>query len=102
VNCGSTAGSRSAAVAGLRRAAQAARAAGAIAAVEALVRRALAVAAPVLTGALRLELLELLVVAGRIGDLSAVGAQTLDDLAYDPDLTPAVHLLLPCDVGPPM
>jgi predicted ATPase len=82
------------AVAALRRAGQAARAAGAIAAAEALVRRALAVAPPDLAGAARLELLELLAVAGRIEDLSMVGAQALDDLAHDPDLTAAVHLLL--------
>jgi DNA-binding CsgD family transcriptional regulator len=82
------------AVAALRRAGRAARAAGATAAAEALVRRALAVAPPDLAGALRLELLELLTVAGRIDDLSAVGARALDDLAHDPDLTAAVHLLL--------
>jgi DNA-binding CsgD family transcriptional regulator len=82
------------AVAALRRASRAARAAGATAAAEALVRRALAVASPDLVGALRLELLELLAVAGRIGELSAVGAQALDDVAHDPDLTAAVHLLL--------
>jgi hypothetical protein len=82
------------AVAALRRAGQAARAVGAIAAAEALVRRALAVAPPDLAGALRLELLELLAAAGRIDDLSAVGAQALDDLAHRPDLTAAVHLLL--------
>jgi DNA-binding CsgD family transcriptional regulator len=82
------------AVAALRRASRAARAAGATAAAEALVRRALAVASPDLAGALRLELLELLAVAGRIGELSAVGAQALDDVAHDPDLTAAVHLLL--------
>ncbi len=82
------------AVAALRRAGQAARATGAIAAAEALVRRALAVAPPDLIGALRLELLELIAAAGRIGDLSAVGARALDDLAHDPDLTAAVHLLL--------
>jgi DNA-binding CsgD family transcriptional regulator len=82
------------AVAALHRASRAARAAGAIAAAEALVRRALAVAPPDLAGALRLELLELLAVAGRIADLSAVGAQALDDLAHDLDLTAAVHLLL--------
>jgi len=82
------------AVAALRRAGRAARAAGAMAAAEALVRRALAVAPPDLAGAVRLELLELLAVAGRIDDLSAVGAQALDDLAHDPDLTAAVHLLL--------
>jgi hypothetical protein len=58
------------------------------------VRRALAVAPPDLAGAVRLELLELLAVAGRIEELSAVGAQALDDLAHDPDLTAAVHLLL--------
>jgi len=82
------------AVAVLRRAGRAARAAGAIAAAEELVRRALAVAPPDLAGAARLELLELLAVAGRTGELSAVGAQALDDLAHDPDLTAAVHLLL--------
>jgi DNA-binding CsgD family transcriptional regulator len=82
------------AVEALSRAGRAARAAGAIAAAETLVRRALAVAPPDLVGALRLELLELLAVAGRIDDLSAVGAQALDDLAHDPDLTAAVHLLL--------
>jgi DNA-binding CsgD family transcriptional regulator len=82
------------AVAALRRASRAARAAGATAAGEALVRRALAVAPPDLAGPLRLELLELLAAAGRIDDLSAVGAQALDDLAHDPDLTAAVHLLL--------
>ena len=82
------------AVAALRRAGRAARAAGAIAAAEALVRRALAVAPPDLAGAARLELLELLAVAGRIDELSVVGAQALDDLAHDPDLTAAVHLLL--------
>jgi DNA-binding CsgD family transcriptional regulator len=82
------------AVTALLRAARAARAAGAIAAGEALVRRALAVASPDLAGALRLELLELLAVTGRIDELSTVGAQALDDLAHDPDLTAAVHLLL--------
>jgi DNA-binding CsgD family transcriptional regulator len=82
------------AVAALRRAGRAARAAGAIAAAEALVRRALAVAPPDLADAARLELLELLAVAGRIDELSVVGAQALDDLAHDPDLTAAVHLLL--------
>ncbi len=82
------------AVAVLRRAGRAARAAGAIAAAEALVRRALAVAPPDLADAARLELLELLAVAGRTGELSVVGAQALDDLAHDPDLTAAVHLLL--------
>ncbi len=82
------------AVEALRRAGQAARAMGAIAAAEALVRRALAVAPSDLAGGLRLELLELLAAAGRIGELSAVGAQALDDLAHDPDLTAAVHLLL--------
>jgi DNA-binding CsgD family transcriptional regulator len=82
------------AAAALHRAGRAARAAGAIAAAEALVRRALAVAPPDLAGAVRLELLELLAVAGRIEELSAVGAQALDDLAHDPDLTAAVHLLL--------
>jgi DNA-binding CsgD family transcriptional regulator len=82
------------AVAALRRAARAARAAGATAAAEALVRRALAVAPSDLAGALRLELLELLTVAGRIEDLSVVGAQALDELADDLDLTAAVHLLL--------
>jgi DNA-binding CsgD family transcriptional regulator len=78
----------------LHRAGRAARAAGATAAAEALVGRALSVAPPGLTGALRLELLELLAVAGRIADLSVVGAQALDDLAHDLDLTAAVHLLL--------
>jgi hypothetical protein len=39
-------------------------------------------------------LLELLAVAGRIDELSVVGAQALDDLAHDPDLTAAVHLLM--------
>ena len=82
------------AVTALLRASRAARAAGAIAAGEALVRRALAVAPPDLAGAARLELLELLAVAGRIDELSTVGAQALDDLAHDPDLTAAVHLLL--------
>jgi DNA-binding CsgD family transcriptional regulator len=82
------------AVAALLRASRAARAGGAVAAAEALVRRALAVAPPGLAGAARLELLELLAVAGRIDELSAVGAQALDDLAHDPDLTTAVHLLL--------
>ena len=82
------------AVTALLRAARAARAAGAIAAGEALVRRALAVASPDLAGAARLELLELLAVAGRIDELSTVGTQALDDLAHDPDLTAAVHLLL--------
>ncbi len=82
------------AVAALRRAGRAARAAGATAAAEALVGRALAVAPADLAGVLRLELLELLTVAGRIDDLSVVGAQALDDLAHDPDLTAAVHLLL--------
>jgi DNA-binding CsgD family transcriptional regulator len=82
------------AAAALRRAGRAARAAGAIAAAEALVRRALAVAPPDLAGAARLELLELLAVAGRIDELTVVGAQALDDLAHDPDLTAAVHLLL--------
>jgi DNA-binding CsgD family transcriptional regulator len=82
------------AVEALRRAGRAARAVGAMAAAEALARRALAVAPPDLTGALRLELLELLAVAGRIDELSTVGAQALDDLAHDPDLTAAVHLLL--------
>jgi len=82
------------AVAVLRRAGRAARAAGAIGAAEALVRRALAVAPPDLAGAARLELLELLAVAGRTGELSVVGAQALDDLAHDPDLTAAVHLLM--------
>ncbi len=82
------------AVAALRRAGRAARAAGATAAAEALVGRALAVAPPDLAGAARLELLELLAVAGRIDELSTVGAQALDDLAHDPDLTAAVHLLL--------
>ncbi|HWN00823.1 MAG TPA: AAA family ATPase, partial [Streptosporangiaceae bacterium] len=82
------------AAAALHRASRAARAAGAIAAAEALVRRALAVAPPDLAGAARLELLELLAAAGRIDELSAVGAQALDDLAHDPDLTAAVHLLL--------
>jgi AAA ATPase domain len=82
------------AVMALLRAARAARAAGAIAAGEALVRRALAVASPDLAGAARLELLELLAVAGRIDELSTVGTQALDDLAHDPDLTAAVHLLL--------
>jgi DNA-binding CsgD family transcriptional regulator len=82
------------AVTALRRAGQAARAVGAIAAAEALTRRALAVAPPELTGMLRLELLELLAAAGRIDDLSAVGVQALDELAHDPDLTAAVHLLL--------
>src|SRR6266540_397977 len=81
-------------MAALRRASRAARAVGATAAADALVRRALAVASPDLAGALRLELLELLAVAGRIGELSAVGAQALDDVAHDPDLTAAVHLLL--------
>jgi DNA-binding CsgD family transcriptional regulator len=52
------------------------------------------VAPPGLAGAARLELLELLAVAGRIDELSAVGAQALDDLAHDRDLTAAVHLLL--------
>src|SRR5439155_4838342 len=74
--------------------ARAARAEGAIAAGEALARRALAVAPPDLAGAARLELLELLAVAGRIDELSTVGTQALDDLAHDPDLTAAVHLLL--------
>ena len=82
------------AVAVLRQAGRAARAAGAIAAAEALVRRALAVAPPDLADAARLELLELLAVAGRIDELSVVGAQALDDLAHDPDLTAAVHLLM--------
>jgi DNA-binding CsgD family transcriptional regulator len=82
------------AVVALRQAGRAARDAGAIAAAEALVRQALAVAPPDLAGALRLELLELLAVAGRIDELSAVGAQALDDLAHDPDLTAAVHLLM--------
>jgi hypothetical protein len=82
------------AVEALRRAGRAARAAGAIAAAEALVRRALAVAPPDLAGAVRLELLELLAAAGRVDELSAVGAQALDDLAHDLDLTAAVHLLL--------
>ena len=82
------------AVEALRRAGRAARAAGAIAAAEALVRRALAVAPPGLAGPLRLELLELLAVAGRIDELSAVGAQALDDLAHDADLTAAVHVLM--------
>ncbi|HEV8274503.1 MAG TPA: hypothetical protein VGQ26_02245 [Streptosporangiaceae bacterium] len=50
-------------------------------------------ASPDLAGALRRELLELLAVAARIGELSAVGAQALDDVAHDPDLTAAVH---PC------
>jgi hypothetical protein len=62
------------AVAALRRAGRAARAAGAIAAAEALVRRALAVAPPDLAGPLRLELLELLAVAGRIDELSVSGS----------------------------
>jgi hypothetical protein len=79
-------------MAALRRASRAARAAGATAAAD--VRRALAVASPDLAGALRRELLELLAVAARIGELSAVGAQALDDVAHDPDLTAAVHLLL--------
>jgi DNA-binding CsgD family transcriptional regulator len=78
----------------LHQAGRAARAAGAIAAAEALVRRALAVAPPDLAGAARLELLELLAVAGRTGELSVVGAQALDELAHDLDLTAAVHLLL--------
>jgi hypothetical protein len=52
------------------------------------------VAPPGLAGTVRLELLELLAVAGRIDELSTVGAQALDDLAHDPDLTAAVHLLL--------
>ncbi len=78
----------------LRRAGRAARAAGATAAAEPLVLRALAVAPTDLAGAVRLELLELLAVAGRIDDLSVVGAQALDDLAHDRDLTAAVHLLL--------
>jgi DNA-binding CsgD family transcriptional regulator len=82
------------AVAALHRAGRAARAAGATGAAEALVRRALAVAPPDLGGAARLELLELLAAAGRIDELSAVGAQALDDLAHDLDLTAAVHLLL--------
>src|SRR5262249_29127571 len=82
------------AVAALRRAGRAARAAGAIAAAEALVRRALAVAPPGLAGAVRLELLELLAAAGRVDELSTVGARALDDLAHDLDLTAAVHLLL--------
>ncbi|HEX5292641.1 MAG TPA: AAA family ATPase [Streptosporangiaceae bacterium] len=82
------------AVTALHRAGRAARAAGAIAAAETLVRRALAVAPPDLAGAARLELLELLAVAGRTGELSAVGEQALDDLAHDLDLTAAVHLLL--------
>jgi DNA-binding CsgD family transcriptional regulator len=82
------------AVAALHQASRAARAVGAIAAAEALVRRALAVAPPDLVGPLRLEMLELLAAAGRIEELSAVGAQALDDLAHDPDLTAAVHLLL--------
>src|SRR5262249_44255767 len=82
------------AVEALRRAGRAARAAGAIAAAEALMRRALAVAPSDLAGALRLELLELLAVAGRIDELSTVGAQALDGLAHDPDLTAATHLLL--------
>ncbi|HTQ91125.1 MAG TPA: hypothetical protein VMK84_16705, partial [Streptosporangiaceae bacterium] len=82
------------AVAALYQASRAARAAGATAAAEALVRRALAVAPPDLAGAVRLELLELLAAAGRIEELSAVGAQALDDLAHDLDLTAAVHLLL--------
>jgi hypothetical protein len=82
------------AVAALHQASRAARAAGAIAAAEALVRRALAVAPPDLAGALRLELLELLAAAGRVDELSAVGVQALDDLAHDSDLTAAVHLLL--------
>jgi len=82
------------AVAALHQASRAAKAVGAIAAAEALVRRALAVAPPDLAGALRLELLELLAAAGRIDDLSAVGAQALDDLAHDPDLAAAAHLLL--------
>ena len=82
------------AVAALRRAGRAARAAGATAAAEALVRRALAVAPPDLAGAVRLELLELLAAAGRIDELSTVGARALDDLAHDLDLAAAVHLLL--------
>src|SRR6266536_1717984 len=82
------------AVEALRRAGRAARAVGATAAAETLVLRALAVAPTDLAGAVRLELLELLAVAGRIDDLSVVGAQALDDLAHDRDLTAAVHLLL--------
>lgn len=82
------------AVTALLRASRAARAAGAIAASEALARRALAVAPPDLTGAARLELLESLAVAGRIDELSTIGEQALDDLAHDLDLTAAVHLLL--------
>jgi DNA-binding CsgD family transcriptional regulator len=78
----------------LCRAGRAARAAGATAAAEALVRRALTVAPPDLAGAVRLELLELLAAAGRIDELSTVGARALDDLAHDLDLTVAVHLLL--------
>jgi hypothetical protein len=87
-------GERRRAVTALLRASRAARAAGAIAAGEALARRALAVAPPDLAGAARLELLELLAVAGRIDELSTIGAQALDDLAHDRDLTAAVHLLL--------
>jgi DNA-binding CsgD family transcriptional regulator len=82
------------AVEALHRAGRAARAAGAMAAAEMLVRRALTVAPPDMAGPVRLELLELLAAAGRVDELSAAGAQALDELAHDPDLTAAVHLLL--------
>lgn len=77
-----------------RRAARRARVAGATATAESLLGRALATAPPELVGPLRLELLELLAVAGRIQELTALGALALDDLAHDADLTAAVRLLL--------
>lgn len=77
-----------------RRAARRARVAGATSTAESLLGSALAGAPPELVGPLRLELLELLAVAGRIGQLTSLGALALDDLAHDADLTAAVRLLL--------
>lgn len=78
----------------LRRAARGARTAGATGTAETLLRRALACAPPDLSGPLRLDLLELLAVAGRVDELVERGSAALDELAHDAELTVAVRLLL--------
>ncbi len=88
------AGEFRAATEALLRAAGAARSAAATRTAEALLRRALDIAPADLASRAQLELLELLQLAGRVDELSKLGAEALDDLAHDPDMAAAVHLLL--------
>lgn len=86
------------AVGAFRRAAHAARDEGAIATAEALVRRALTIAPLPLMPELRLDLLDLIAAAGRVGELAALGAEVLDDLGSRSERIADVHLSSP---GPP-